>query len=107
MEQTIETKIKDVADKIAREYQPEKIILFGSHAWGKPHEWSDVDLFVVKDSTKSVIEMIRDVRRILFGNNFPPLDILVYTPGQTDRRLRLGDPFLKKIFKHGKILYAQ
>lgn len=43
-----ETQIKKVAQKIAKEYSPEKIILFGSYAWGKPHKDSDIDLFIVK-----------------------------------------------------------
>ena len=45
-------KIKQVAAKIVQEYKPEKIILFGSHAWGKPIPDSDVDLFIVKNSNK-------------------------------------------------------
>ena len=40
-------KIREVADKIALEYQPEKIILFGSFAWGTPNKDSDIDLFIV------------------------------------------------------------
>ena len=47
-----EQKLKEITDKIVKEYQPEKIILFGSWAWGEPHEWSDVDLFIIKRSEK-------------------------------------------------------
>ena len=46
-----EKEIKKIAEKIAKEYKPEKIILFGSYAWGKPGPNSDVDLFVVKKQT--------------------------------------------------------
>lgn len=45
-------KLKKVTEKIVKEYKPEKIILFGSHAWGKPSRDSDVDLFIVKNSKK-------------------------------------------------------
>ena len=44
-------KIQAIADKIAREYKPEKIILFGSYAWGHPHEDSDLDFFIVKKTS--------------------------------------------------------
>ena len=44
-----EAKIPEIREKIVREMNPEKIILFGSYAWGKPNSDSDVDLFIVKD----------------------------------------------------------
>ena len=103
---TVEQKIQAIVDKIVKEYQPEKIILFGSWAWGEPHEDSDVDFFIVKESDKDVIERMREVYKIIFGSGIPT-DVLVYTPHQTEQRLNLGDPFLKKIFNSGKILYAK
>ena len=45
---SVQQKLKEITDKIVKEYKPEKIILFDSYAWGKPQEWSDIDLFVVK-----------------------------------------------------------
>jgi uncharacterized protein len=101
-----EQKLQAVVDKIVKEYQPEKIILFGSWAWGEPHKWSDMDLFIVKESNKDPIERIRDVYRIIFGAGIPT-DVLVYTPSQTQKRLKDGDPFLRRIFHSGKILYAK
>lgn len=106
MNKATEQKIQEIVQKIIKEYQPEKIILFGSYAWGTPHEWSDVDLFIVKDSEKGPLERMREVDRILFGTT-TPVDALVYTPAQTEKRLRMGDPFLKKVFSHGKELYAR
>ena len=107
MDKNLNQKIKEISDKIVKEYEPEKIVLFGSHAWGEPHEWSDVDLFIIKESNKNILERIRDVRRILFNTEAPPIDILVYTPAQMKHRLGLGDPFLKQIFSSGKTLYAR
>ncbi|MDO8529138.1 MAG: nucleotidyltransferase domain-containing protein, partial [bacterium] len=72
-------KIQETADKIAKDYQPEKIILFGSWAWGNPNENSDADLFVIKDEDKSQIEMMREVDRILWDRDIP-VDLLVYKP---------------------------
>lgn len=106
MTQSMEKIIKDITEKIVKEYKPERIILFGSYAWGTPHEWSDVDLFIVKKSGKNIFERMRDIDRILFGTT-TPIDALVCTPEQTDRRLHMGDPFLKRIFSFGKELYAK
>ena len=99
-----EKEIKKIAEKIAKEYKPEKIILFGSYAWGKPGPNSDVDLFVVK-KTDNTREMARKIGRLLFPRLFP-IDLIVYTPEQAKKRLDMGDFFIKDIFAKGKILYA-
>lgn len=96
-------KIKEVADKIAKEYQPEKIILFGSYAWGEPGPDSDVDLFIIK-KTDNVMNTEMQIDGSIFPRPFP-LDIIVYQPKQFKERLRRGDFFIKDIFNNGKILY--
>jgi len=102
--QITDQKIAEVAEKIAKEYQPEKIILFGSYAWGKPHKDSDVDLFIVKD-TDNVRETSRKIGRSIFPRPFP-LDIIVYNPKNVKKRLEQEDPFLTDIFNNGKLLYG-
>ncbi|MEK7562351.1 MAG: nucleotidyltransferase domain-containing protein, partial [Patescibacteria group bacterium] len=87
------------------EYKPEKIILFGSFAWGEPNENSDIDLLIVKKSNKPNIEMMKDVYRIIFRQG-EAVDVLVYTPEQFERRKKIGDPFIAKIINKGKILYG-
>lgn len=98
-------QIKKVAEKIVQEYKPDKIILFGSFAWGKPHPDSDVDLFIVK-KTKHTFELARKIDGSLFPRPFP-LDLLVYTPEQLKRREKLGDFFINDILSKGKMLYAK
>jgi predicted nucleotidyltransferase len=100
-------KIKKVTEKIVKEYKPEKIILFGSHAWGKPHPDSDVDLFIVKKSKKRQIDRMRELRMKLIGNNFPPMDLLIYTPGELSKRLAIGDFFVREIIEKGQVLYGK
>ena len=95
-------KIKIVADKIAREYKPEKIMLFGSYAWGVPNVDSDVDLCIVK-KTKNTRDMARKIDGSLWGRTFP-IDIIVYTPSTIKERIK-KDFFVKDIFEKGKILY--
>ena len=88
-------KIQSVVDKIAREFKPEKIILFGSYAWGKPTEDSDVDKVIIKD-VEDTEELERKVSMALFPRPFP-IDVLVYSPKSfyekihEDRNLFLED----------------
>ena len=100
-------QIQQIVDKIVREYQPEKIILFGSYAWGTPHEDSDVDLLVVKESDKKKWEREYELRMKLSGNKFPPMDLLMYTPGEVERRLQMNDLFFRDILDRGKVYYAR
>ncbi|MBI2459090.1 MAG: nucleotidyltransferase domain-containing protein [Parcubacteria group bacterium] len=96
-------KIQEVADKIAKEHRPEKIILFGSYAWGEPTKDSDVDLFIVKET-----ENTRETAIKIDGSIFPrpfPVDLIVYTPAKFKKELNLEEPFVSKITRQGKILF--
>lgn len=101
----IEKKINAVSDKIAREFKPDKIILFGSWAWGKPGPDSDIDLFIIKDMPERRIDRSRKVRKIIWDSGIP-VDILVYTPQEIRRRLDFDDFFVKDIINKGKTLYS-
>ncbi|MEK7658317.1 MAG: nucleotidyltransferase domain-containing protein [Patescibacteria group bacterium] len=106
--QEAEQKIKNIVDKIALEYKPEKIILFGSFAWGKPNQDSDVDLFVVKQSKKKRIDRERELRLKLFGYNFPAMDILIYTPEEVEKSVNeYKNLFIEDILRNGKVIYAK
>ncbi len=102
----IPKELHEIVKKIVKEYQPEKIILFGSYAWGAPTQDSDIDLFVVKKGEKSSLEMMREVNRIVFKRDFA-MDFLVYTTQQLEKRKEMGDPFIRRIIESGKILYAK
>jgi len=101
----VEQKLKEITDKIVKEYQPEKIILFGSWAWGGPKRESDIDLFIIKESKERRIERERRIQRLLLGSRLP-VDTLVYTPEEVERRLWIEDFFIKKIINQGKVLYS-
>src|SRR5437762_1516669 len=97
--------IQRFARQIAEKFQPEKIILFGSYAYGTPHEESDVDLLVIMPA-RDVISM--SVRIALaFGRPFS-LDLIVRTPRQMEIGLREGDCnwFLREVVEKGIVLYA-
>ena len=98
-------KLKEITDKIVKEYKPEKIILFGSWAWGKPGPDSDMDLFVVKNTDNT-----RKTAMEIDGSIFPrpfPIDLIVYTPAQLEKRKNMKDFFIRDILTQGRILYAK
>ncbi len=94
--------IRRLARQIAERFQPDKIILFGSYAYGKPHEHSDVDLLVVMPAYNEINQSIRI--RLAIEPPFP-LDLIVRTPENLAWRLEEGDWFLREVVGKGKVLY--
>lgn len=103
--QITEDKIRQVAQKIVKEFQPEKIILFGSCAWGKPGPDSDVDLFVIKE-TENTRDFARKIDRSIFPRPFP-IDLIVYRPKYVNDKFASGDFFIRNILTKGKVLYEK
>lgn len=95
--------IRKLCKRIAEAYQPEKIILFGSHAYGKPTAESDIDLLIVMDLDVRPIEQILKIRREL--GIVTPVDLLVHTPKEVKRRVEEGDLFMRLIVERGKVMY--
>lgn len=103
--QLIEKKIQEVTRKIVERFGPERIILFGSWAWGKPNPDSDVDLFIVKE-TENTRELAREIDGSLFPRPFP-IDLIVYRPDQLEKRRQMGDFFITEVLTKGKVLHAR
>ena len=97
--------IQKYADAIAREFCPEKIILFGSHAYGEPTEDSDVDLMVVMPFRGTAHHQAFCIRDRFEHPGFP-MDLLVRSPREMKRRLAMGDFFIREILDRGSLLYA-
>jgi predicted nucleotidyltransferase len=96
-------QIEDVSGRIAAEFEPERILLFGSYAWGAPLSDSDVDLLVILPfEGKAVAKSVE--MRLKIKPPFP-VDLLVRTPEKIHERLALGDPFIRSILEKGKVLY--
>jgi predicted nucleotidyltransferase len=99
--------IRAIADRIAREYQPEKIILFGSYAWGEPGPDSDVDLFIVKETVERARDRRVRVKELLWDKGSRvPIDVIVITPTELNQRLSIRDRFCELIVRNGEALYA-
>ena len=90
--------------KIVQELHPEKIVLFGSYAYGNPNPDSDVDLLVIMKTKASHKDRSWAVSRLLLPRPFP-VDILVKTRLEVKQGLETGDFFLKEILTRGKVLY--
>jgi len=94
--------IKAAARKIAQAFGPERIILFGSYAYRKPSEDSDVDFLVLVKGNR----VHDDALKIRLAVDFDfPVDILVRSPNEFERRIEMGDCFLREIRDKGRILY--
>ncbi|MBM4423629.1 MAG: nucleotidyltransferase domain-containing protein [Chloroflexi bacterium] len=98
--------IRFVVAHIAERFKPEKIILFGSHAYGDPKPWSDVDLLVVMDTEKTEHDQRLEIARSLHGRTFS-IDVIVRTPGNLSRRIENRDYFLREIVNKGRVMYAR
>ncbi|HVN54904.1 MAG TPA: nucleotidyltransferase domain-containing protein [Anaerolineaceae bacterium] len=95
--------IREMVTRIALQFKPIKIILFGSYAHGKPRPESDVDLLIVMNTNLKESEQALHIRQYinpLFG-----VDILVYTPARLKERLGWGDSFLEEITSKGRVMY--
>jgi uncharacterized protein len=98
-------EIKNFTDSIVQFFNPEKIILFGSYAYGTPNENSDVDLLIImpfegKSSRKS-LEIWSKIKPAF------SCDLIVKTPEDTLKRYRLGDPLIGEAVDKGRVLYER
>lgn len=94
--------IRRFARQVAERFRPEKIILFGSYAYGQPHADSDVDILVVMPARNQIDQAVR-IDRVIDAPF--PLDLIVRTPKNLGWRLKEGDWFLREIVAKGKVLY--
>ena len=90
---------------IQREYDPEKIVLFGSLVSETIHEWSDIDLLVIKKTDKRPIERIMELTHLIRPR--VGIDLFIYTPEEIEFLLKERYPFLLNILKTGKTVYEK
>ncbi|MGB2929453.1 MAG: nucleotidyltransferase domain-containing protein [Desulfobacterales bacterium] len=105
MKVNIEKEIESITAQIIHKYKPDRIILFGSVASGNPNSDSDADFLIIKKDTPYLgAERIRELSRLITRDI--AVDFLVYRPDEFEKRVEMGDPFLKTIIKEGKVLYG-
>lgn len=99
-------KLREFVEKIVRLSKPEKILLFGSWAWGKPTEDSDIDILVIKQSDQSRRDRERELRAQLYPAGVA-FDLLFYTPEELKEKIEQDrNLFLEDIINNGTIIYA-
>ena len=98
--------IRAIARHIAEKFNPEKIILFGSHAYGNPTAWSDVDLLVIMDTPNGELKAILEIAETLPDLSFR-VDVIVRSRAVLEKRIKLGDWFLREVTQKGKVLYER
>ena len=100
--------ILTIVEKIKNNYLPEKIILYGSYAYGNPDSDSDIDLLIIKNTDERPIDRRIEIRRMVSDlRKGCPFSSIVVTPEELKRRLKIGDQFFEEITTKGKVLYAR
>lgn len=108
MKEDIKEEISAIIEKLRDNYEPLKIILFGSYIYGNPTEDSDIDILIIKDTDKRRVDRFVEVKRIIYDPNFKiPVSPLVYTPNELEERLKIGDDFVKEIINRGVVFYEK
>ncbi len=98
--------LKGITNRIIKHYDPESIILFGSHGEERAVAGSDIDLLIIKETDKRMIDRQVEVETILADREMP-LDIFVYTPEEARRLYSMGSPFMEEIMDTGRLLYMR
>ncbi len=99
--------MKDITrycEAIAAAFKPQRIILFGSHAYGRPDEDSDVDVLVVMPKSRPVRRDTAVQIRLKVDADFP-VDVLVRGESEVERRVRERDLFMTQVISQGRIMY--
>ncbi|MEK7677687.1 MAG: nucleotidyltransferase domain-containing protein [Verrucomicrobiota bacterium] len=98
-------QIRALAERIVQEFQPDRIILFGSYAYGQPRSDSDIDLLVIlpfegKNFRKS-LQILNRIKPPF------PVDLLARRPDDSARRYVEGDPLIREAFDRGIVLHER
>ncbi len=105
-ENQLSQALAQILEILTTQYQPEKVILFGSMASGTVHEWSDLDLVIVKDTSKPFLQRLTEVA--LLCRPRIGVDFLVYTPNEFAQMISDQNPFvLEEIVRRGKVIYER
>jgi predicted nucleotidyltransferase len=96
-------EIQAFVDQVVRRFRPAKVILFGSYAWGRPTEDSDVDLMLIMPHRGPSARTATQIR--LACPRAFPMDLIVRTPAEVRRRIRMGDQLLRQVTSNGVVLH--
>ena len=104
-EKSLRDELDRMIEVIRTEYRPEKIILFGSLADNAVHEWSDIDLLIIKETDKRPID--RNIELVRLIRPTVGVDLFIYTPQEYEFLVKEKYSFLLNILKTGKTVYEK
>jgi predicted nucleotidyltransferase len=95
-------RLKTMSERLKREYNAQKVILYGSHARGEATEDSDIDVFIVAPTQERFFERMATVLRILRDlYHGVPISPIVLSPDELEERKNIGDQFINQILNEG------
>jgi predicted nucleotidyltransferase len=101
----LDASVTALVERIAAAFRPEKIILFGSRAYGEPRPDSDSDVLVLLpfegSPLRKAVEILSQIDCRL------NVDLIVRTPEEAARRYAQHDPIIREAFDHGVVLYER
>jgi predicted nucleotidyltransferase len=97
------SEAEKITQALNKNYQPERIVLFGSVARGEEKPNSDLDLFIVKDTHKNYFDRLSEARKFIKTNN--QVDLVVYTPRELNKAIAEKRIFINQVLRYGKTLY--
>jgi len=103
------SNLEKLVDFIASEYNPEKIILFGSYGRQRSSETSDIDLLIIKKTNKRFVDRMVELMQLIrsrFGFEYP-VEPLVYTPDEFRQATKINSLFIRAVLLKGIVLYEK
>ncbi len=100
-----QNEIRKIAEQIVKKFNPERIVLFGSYAYGTPAPYSDVDLLVILPFKGKSFRKSLEILNLV--NPSFSVDLIARRPDEANRRYALGDPLIREAFDKGKVLYER
>ena len=100
-----EDQLSEIVKRIVENYKPEKIILFGSYAYGTPTEHSDLDLLIIKETSLPRYKRGREVRKYLRKLKVA-IDLIVYTNEEIRKWCGVNTAFITTALEKGRLLYG-
>ena len=103
---SIQAKIRLMVRRLVDRFDPDQIILFGSHARGEAGPDSDVDLLVVMPVSGSKREKQIEMG-VALHDILVPKDIILVTPDEVARRQNIVGTVIRPALREGKVLYVR
>jgi predicted nucleotidyltransferase len=102
MKEDIMMRLKAISNRLKKEYNAKQVILFGSYAKGEETEGSDIDLLIIAPTQKRFFERIAQVRSLIRNlRNGLAIAPIVLTYEELEKRVKMGDQFIKEILERG------